>query len=132
MNFAIIPESWTPALTAALRIMTGLLFLEHGSGKLLNFPAMPGVDQMPALLLYSTGLLELVGGALITIGLFTRPVAFVLAGNMAVAYFMAHFPNSFFPALNRGDAAVLFCFVFLFFAAAGSGRWSVDEAVSRA
>jgi putative oxidoreductase len=93
---------------------------------------MPGVDQMPALLLYTTGLLELVGGALITIGLFTRPVAFVLAGNMAVAYFMAHFPNSFFPALNRGDAAVLFCFVFLFFAAAGPGRWSVDEGVSRA
>jgi putative oxidoreductase len=132
MNFSIIPESWTPGLTAALRIMTGLLFLEHGSGKLLHFPAMPGVDQMPWLLLYSTGLLELVGGALITIGLFTRPVAFVLAGNMAVAYFIAHFPKSFFPALNRGDAAVLFCFVFLFFAAAGPGRWSVDEVVSRA
>ena len=132
MNLTIIPPSWTPMLTAALRIMTGLLFLEHGSGKLLHFPALPNVDQIPAMILYATGFLELIGGALITIGLFTRPVAFLLAGNMAVAYFMAHFPRSFFPAVNQGDAAILFCFVFLFFAAAGAGRWSVDNAVSAA
>lgn len=128
MNFSIIPASWTPSLQAALRIMTGLLFMEHGTGKLLQFPALPGIDQMPAPMLYATGLLELVGGALIVVGLFTRPVAFVLAGFMAVAYFMAHAPSGFFPVLNHGELAIMYCFAFLFLAVAGPGRWSVDKA----
>ena len=128
MNLSILPVSWTPSLQAALRIMTGLLFMEHGTGKLLQFPALPGLDQMPAPMLYATGLLELVGGALIVIGLFTRPVAFVLAGFMAVAYFMAHAPSGFFPVLNHGELAIMFCFAFLFLAVAGPGRWAVDKA----
>jgi putative oxidoreductase len=115
-----------PEMLSVLRIVTGLLFMEHGTGKLLGFPAgLPFIDQMPAGLLYFTGTIELIGGLLITIGLFTRPVAFVLSGFMAVAYFLAHFPQSFFPAKNSGEAAVLFCFVFLYLAAVGSGPWAV-------
>ena len=93
-----------------------------------RFPAgLPLVDKMPPGLLYFTGTMELVGGLLITIGLFTRPVAFILSGFMAAAYFMAHFPMSFFPALNFGEPAVLYCFIFLFLAAAGPGRWAIDN-----
>ena len=116
---------FTPMAHAALRIMTGLLFLEHGSGKIIGFPA--GGPAPPLFSLFGfSGMLELVGGALIVLGLFTRPVAFVLAGEMAVAYFMAHMPKGFFPMLNGGDAAILFCFIFLYFTAAGGGIWSVD------
>jgi len=124
----VIPRSFTPALLSVLRIVTGLLFLEHGSGKLLGFPhGLPFLDKMPAGLLYFTGTLELVGGILIVLGLFTRPAAFVLSGFMAVAYFMAHFPMSFFPAINFGEPAILFCFVFLYLAAAGPGPWAIDK-----
>ena len=127
-KIAILPQSWAPALHSVLRIVAGLLFLEHGTGKLIGFPAgLPFIDKMPAGLLYFTGTMELVGGALIVLGLFTRPVAFVLSGFMAVAYFMAHFPMSFFPAINYGEPAVLFCFVFLYLAAAGPGPWSLDR-----
>ncbi len=101
-------SSWTPLMLAVLRIMTALLFIEHGTAKLFGFPADP---QMAGITLFSlmglAGVLEVVGGALILIGLCTRPVAFVLAGFMAVAYFMAHAPQSFFPMLNMGDAAIL-------------------------
>jgi putative oxidoreductase len=124
-------RSWAlpmPALLSVLRIMTGLLFLELGNGMLLGFPAgLPFIDKMPSGLLYFTGTMELVGGLLITIGLFTRPVAFILSGFMAAAYFMAHFPTSFFPAINMGEPAVLYCFIFLFLAAAGPGRWAIDN-----
>ncbi len=124
----ILPQSWAPALHSVLRIVAGLLFLEHGTGKLIGFPAgLPFIDKMPSGLLHFTGTMELVGGALIVLGLFTRPVAFVLSGFMAVAYFMAHFPMSFFPAINYGEPAVLFCFVFLYLAAAGPGPWSLDR-----
>src|SRR6476646_8757769 len=101
--------SWTPRMLSVLRIVTGLLFLEHGTGKLLGFP--PSDHAAPTLfsLVGVQGALELVGGFLILIGLFTRPVAFVLAGDMAVAYFMAHAPKSFFPTLNGGQLAILFC-----------------------
>ncbi len=103
-----------------LRIVAGLLFLEHGTGKLLGFPAgLPFIDKMPAGLLYFTGTMELVGGVLIVLGLFTRPVAFVLSGFMAFAYFMAHFPTSFFPAINYGEPAVA---VLLRFPIARRGR----------
>jgi putative oxidoreductase len=130
VNFSIIPASYAPMLHSVLRIVAGLLLLEHGTGKLLHFPAgLPFLDKMPTGLLYFTGLMELVGGVLITIGFLTRPVAFVLAGFMAAAYFMVHFAmGGFFPAINGGEPAVLFCFLFLYFAAAGAGPWSVDRA----
>jgi putative oxidoreductase len=124
----VLPRSLAPALHSVLRIVTGLLFLEHGTGKLLGFPhGLPFIDQMPSGLLYFTGAMELVGGVLITIGLFTRPVAFVLSGFMAVAYFIAHFPQGFFPVINFGELAVLYCFVFLYLAAAGPGPWALDK-----
>ncbi len=127
-SVTILPRSFAPALQSLLRIVAGVLFLEHGTGKLLGFPAgLPFIDKMPTGQLYFTGTIELVGGVLIVLGLFTRPVAFVLSGFMAVAYFMAHFPMSFFPAINFGEPAVLFCFAFLYLAAAGPGPWAIDK-----
>ena len=127
-SVTILPRSLAPALLSVLRIATGLLFLEHGTGKLLGFPyGLPFIDKMPAGLLYFTGGMELVGGVLIVLGLFTRPVAFILSGFMAAAYFMAHFPMSFFPAINMGEPAILFCFAFLYIAAAGPGPWAIDK-----
>ena len=129
MHTGIIPTSWSGPLQAALRVMTGLLFLEHGLTKIVHWPAteyFPAGQPLPTLMLVA-GLLEIVGGALITAGLFTRITAFVLAGQMAAAYFMAHMPSSVFPVQNGGDAAVLFSFIFLYFAAAGAGPFSIDE-----
>lgn len=114
-----------PYSYAALRIMAGLLYLAHGTQKLLNFP-IPGPGALNSLQLAS-GLLELVGGVLIVLGLFTRPVAFVLSGHMAFAYFMAHAPKSFYPVANGGDASILFCFVFLLIATTGAGIFSLDK-----
>ncbi len=129
MSYGIIPTSWSGHLHAALRIIAGLLFLEHGTSKYFNFPATEyfanGVEVFS--LMGLAGALEIIGGLLIIIGLFTRITAFVLAGFMAVAYFMAHAPNSFFPLQNQGDAAILFSFIFLYFSAAGAGPWSLDE-----
>jgi putative oxidoreductase len=120
--------AWAPRVLSLLRIVAGLQFLEHGTQKFLAFPARAAGAAGPELmsLLGIQGCLEIVGGVLIILGLFTRPVAFILAGDMAVAYFYAHFPRNFFPMLNAGDAAILFCFVFLYLAAAGGGEWSVD------
>jgi putative oxidoreductase len=116
---------WTPRMLSILRIVTGFLFMTHGAQKLLGYPApMPG--SLPTLIMVA-GVLELFGGLLILLGLFTRPVAFILAGMMAVAYFMAHAPGGFWPLLNKGELAVLYCFVFLFLAAAGGGAWSIDR-----
>ncbi|MCW0981562.1 DoxX family protein [Agrobacterium sp. BT-220-3] len=117
---------YRPYALAALRIIVALLFIEHGTQKLFGFPASQMQGSLPTMLLVAA-LLELVGGILVLIGLFTRPVAFILSGQMAVAYFMAHAPSSFFPALNGGDAAILFCFVFLYLVFAGPGALSVDE-----
>lgn len=115
-----------PRMRSILRIMAGLLYLEHGTQKLLDFPSL-GKGAVPLLSYYGlAGTLELVGGALIAVGLFTRSTAFVLSGMMAVAYFTVHAPKSFFPALNGGDAAILFCFLFLYFVFAGPGPWSLD------
>ena len=119
-----LPERWAPALLSILRIVTGLLFLEHGTQKLFGFPPAP--MPMQGTLMMTAGVLELVGGFLILIGLFTRPVAFILSGQMAVAYWMAHANQGPFPVLNKGDAAILFCFVFLYLSAAGAGPWSLD------
>ena len=107
------------------RIVAGLCFLEHGTSKLLNFPPGP---MHPALtsLAGAAGIIEIVTGVLITLGLFSRCAAFVAAGEMAFAYFIAHFPRSPFPVINGGDAAVLFCFIFLYLAAAGPGSFAVN------
>ena len=120
----------TDALSA-LRIMTGLLFLAHGTQKLLSFPAAPGWEIAAFSLPWIAGVLELFGGALIVVGLFTRPVAFVLSGLMAAAYFMAHASSSFYPLLNGGELAVLYCFIFLYFVFSGAGRWSLDAKMGR-
>jgi putative oxidoreductase len=122
------PENaWTPRLLSVLRIVTAFLFVMHGSAKVLHFPHQPEFDDIALFSLIGIGgLLELVGGLLVLIGLFTRPVAFILSGEMAVAYFMFHAPTAFLPLLNEGDAAVLFCFVFLYLAFAGPGPWSAD------
>jgi putative oxidoreductase len=128
-NHRFATELWVPRALALLRIVTGYLFLLHGSAKLLGFPHAAGSSTVPVMSLIGVaGLLELIGGALIVLGLFVRPVAFVLSGEMAIAYFTAHASAAtvLFPLLNRGDAAVLYCFVFLFLAAAGGGAWSVD------
>ena len=118
---------WAPRALAALRIVAGLLFLAHGVVKLFGFPADAQPGQVELASLFGIGaVLELVGGALLILGLFTRPVAFLLAGEMAVAYWMFHFPKSPYPAVNGGDAAILFCFIFLYLAAAGAGAWSLD------
>ncbi len=120
-------EPYSAHLLSILRIMSGLLFLQHGTTKYLNFPLSSFSNASPFTMGGASGLFELVGGTLLVIGLFTRPVAFILSGNMAVAYFYAHFPQSFFPLLNGGELAALYCFVFLFIAAAGGGAWSVDR-----
>jgi putative oxidoreductase len=124
-----LPAAWAPRLLSVLRIVTALIFLEHGAQKLLGFPPLPpGMTAPPPLsLLWVGGALELFGGLLVLIGLFTRPVAFLLAGEMAVAYWMVHARQGPFPALNMGDAAILYCFVFLYLSAAGAGPWSVDS-----
>jgi putative oxidoreductase len=119
--------SWTPRMLSVLRIITGLLFLEHGTQKLLGFPPSPNPGPALFSLLGVQGILELAGGFLILIGFLTRPVAFILAGDMAVAYIMAHAPRGFFPVLNGGQLAILYCFVFLYLVVAGGGIWSVDE-----
>jgi putative oxidoreductase len=122
---------WQPQALALLRIVTGLLFLEHGTQKFFAFPApfpMPG--PLPPMLL-AAGVIELVAGVLITIGLLTRLAAFIASGEMAIGYFMMHAPQGFWPAVNKGEAAILFCFIFLYLAAAGAGAWSVDSARTR-
>jgi putative oxidoreductase len=119
-------SAWSPCALAILRIVAGLIFLEHGTQKLLGFP--PGERAFVEVMTLSwwSGLLELVLGTLITLGLFTRCAAFIASGEMAFAYWLAHAPQNFFPVNNAGDAAILYCFVFLFLVFAGPGRWSID------
>jgi putative oxidoreductase len=124
-----IPASWSPRLLSLLRIVAGLGLLQHGLSKYFGVPPFP-MPLNP--LLYTAGAIELVGGALILIGLFTRPAAFVASGMCAVGYFMVHMPKSFFPAVNGGEAIMLYCFVCLYLAAAGGGVWSVDAMRNRA
>lgn len=126
-------DAWAPRVLSILRIVTGLIFLLHGTMKLLGFPAdMPGGPPAPMTLMWIGGVLEMVGGFLVMIGLFTRPVAFLLAGEMAAAYWMFHFkPDNIYPTTNGGDAAILYCFVFLYLVFAGAGAWSVDAWFNR-
>jgi putative oxidoreductase len=129
---AMRPSPVSSILLSVLRIVVALLFLEHGAVKLLGFPpGSPMPMPAPFTLIWFAGLIELVGGALIALGLFTRTAAFVCAGEMAVAYFMGHASHGFFPVNNMGDAAILYCFVFLYISAAGPGPWSVDAMRSR-
>ena len=127
MGFTIIPASWAPYVLSILRIITGLLFLEHSLSKLFHFPPVAMFANLQILSLVGiAGIIELIGSILLIFGLFTRIVAFILSGEMAFAYFIAHAPRSFFPLLNGGEAAILFCFIFLYIAAAGPGPWSID------
>ncbi len=128
-------DTWTPHALAVLRIVAAFLFLQHGSAKLLHVPPVAMFDQLQLLSLVGfAGVLELVGSALLLVGLFTRVVAFVLSGEMAVAYFMGHASRGhvLFPMLNQGEPAVLFCFIFLLLAVAGPGTWSIDRNGRRA
>jgi putative oxidoreductase len=119
---------YAPHLLALLRIITGLLFLSHGLVKLFGFPAGAQPGQVPLLGLMGVGaVIELVTGILIVLGLFTRPAAFLAAGQMAVAYWMFHAPQGFYPIVNQGELAILYCFIFLYLAAAGAGVFSLDE-----
>ena len=130
MDFRYLAR-YQPQLLAVLRIVAGLLFVEHGTSKFFGFPAPFPMHPLPTLLMVA-GVIELVAGALITIGLFTRLAAFIASGEMAVAYWMMHFPKSPWPLVNQGEGAILFCFVFLFICAAGPGAWSIDHARMRA
>lgn len=126
-NTQMTAKGWSPEVLSVLRIVAGLLFVQHGSAKLLHAPAQAMFAHLQLLsLLGVQGVIELVGGGLLTLGLFSRPVAFILCGDMAVAFFMAHFPHGWLPILNGGDLAVLFCFTFLYLWAAGPGPWSLD------
>ena len=126
----MIPENlfrWSPQVLSILRIMSALLLLQFGCAKILGFPYVEMFKGVTLMSLYGVaGLLELVGGFLLLIGLWTRPVAFILSGEMAVAYFIGHFPKGFIPLLNNDNEAVIYCFVFLYFVFAGPGPWSVD------
>ncbi|HXT51574.1 MAG TPA: DoxX family protein [Thermoanaerobaculia bacterium] len=128
-NVASKWSSWTPQLSSLLRIVAAFVFITAGSTKMFAFPAgiPPAGGTVPVMSqLWIGALLEVVGGALVLVGLFTRPVAFVLAGEMAVAYFQFHHPTSFWPTINQGVPAVLYCFLFLYLSAAGAGPWSLD------
>lgn len=121
-------NGWSSRALAALRIVSGLLFLAHGVVKVFGFPAGAEPGQQELLSLFGIGgLIELVTGLLLILGLFTRPAALIASGQMAVAYWMFHFPSSPYPAVNGGDAAILYCFVFLYIFTAGPGAWSIDE-----
>lgn len=115
-----------PQMLSVLRIVTALLFLSHGMSKILGIPMSSASFPQAWTLLWIAGMLELIGGFLLLIGLWSRPVAFLLAGEMAVAYWMVHAPDNFWPVLNNGEAAILFCFIFLYVMVRGPGVWSVD------
>ena len=122
-------SKWSTVLLSILRIVAAFLFMQHGMQKLLGFPGAGDRKVELMSLMGFAGCLELIGGGLLLLGLFTRPLAFVLAGEMAFAYFIAHAPQSFWPILNHGEDAVLYCFVFLYLSAAGGGPWSLDRAL---
>jgi putative oxidoreductase len=120
---------WSPRILSVMRVVVTLLFMQHGAQKLFGFLAPPGSATPPLLsLMGAAGVLEFFGGLLVMLGLFTRPAAFILSGQMAVAYFMVHAPQGFWPIQNKGDLATILSFVFLYLAVAGGGEWSLDRA----
>ena len=124
--------AWKPRALSVLRIVAGLLIIQHGMAKYFGFPAVPAFANLQAMSMPGVGgIIELVGGTLLILGLFTQPVAFILSGEMAVAYFWAHSPRGFFPLVNGGTLAIMYCFTFLYLAAAGAGPWSVDAAMKK-
>ena len=124
-------DVWAPRILSLLRIVAALIFLEHGTQKLLGFPAGEHAGAVFGTMPWWSGAIELVTGALLALGLFTRAAAFIASGEMAVAYWMAHASQNFFPINNGGDAAILYCFVFLYLVFAGPGPWSLDAAFGR-
>lgn len=123
-------DAWSPRLLSVLRVVVALLFMEHGASKLFHYPLDMGHVPLFSLIGLA-GILEVFAGALVALGLFTRPAAFILSGEMAFAYFMAHAPISFWPLVNHGEPAVFYCFTFLYFAAAGGGAWALDNFMRR-
>jgi putative oxidoreductase len=124
-------QAWAPRVLSILRVVAALLFFEHGTAKLFGFPPSPHSPEILSLP-WIAGVLEVVGGALLVVGLFTRPVAFILSGQMAVAYWMFHHsPEKIYPLVNGGDGAILFCFIFLYLVFAGGGAWSLDALLRR-
>jgi len=129
-----VKKEWAPQLLSVLRIVVAFLYFQVGSAKWFAFPAaiMPGGGTAPVgSLVWFAGIIEVIGGTFLLLGLFTRPVAFILSGEMAFAYFIGHFPNGFWPVLNQGAPAVFYCFTFLYFSAAGAGPWSLDALLAR-
>lgn len=125
-DLARFQSAWEPRVLSILRIVVGLLFMEHGLAKLFGFPPTP-MHPAAFQLLWFAGIIEAFGGLLLALGLFTRVVAFIMSGEMAIGYFMSHAPRAFFPLLNGGDAAILYCFIFFYFFVAGGGVWSLDR-----
>jgi putative oxidoreductase len=123
---------WAPRVLSVLRIVLGLVVLQYGLAKLVGWPAVPMFEDVKWLSLFGiAGMFELIGGTMLVLGLFTRPVAFILSGEMASAYFIEHLPHSFFPILNEGDLAISLCFAFLYVAFAGGGPWSLDAVIGQ-
>ena len=122
--------SWQPATLSLLRFVAGLAFLEHGAAKLFGFPPVASYAHGLSPLVLAAGIIEFFGGLLVCVGLLTRPAAFIMSGEMAVGYWMAHAPKSFFPVLSGGDAALLYCFIFLYVAVAGGGAFSIDRLIA--
>jgi len=123
---------WAPQALSVLRIITGLMIIQHGMGKLIGFPVVPAYAKVQAFsLIGAAGFIELIGGALLILGLLTRPAAFILSGEMAFAYFIGHAPKGFFPLINNGTLAIMYCFTCLYLATAGAGPWSVDATMKR-
>jgi putative oxidoreductase len=132
-TIAATMAAWAPRALSVLRIITGLMIIEHGMAKLLGWPVVPAFAQLKLFsLLGLAGTIELVGGALLILGLFTQPAAFIVSGEMAVAYFMVHEPRSFFPLINGGSLAIIYCFACLYLSTAGAGPWSVDATMKQA
>jgi len=124
--------AWAPRALSVLRIITGLMIIEHGMGKIIGFPAYPAyANVQPLSLIGAAGFIELIGGALLIIGLWTQPAAFILSGEMAFAYFIGHFPKGFLPLINGGTLAILYCFTCLYLSTAGAGPWSVDASMKK-
>ena len=125
---ANVNQAWSERMLSILRIVAALLYLEHGLAKFFGFPHVANFDNLNLVsLIGAAGLIEIIGSALLLLGLFTRVAAFIMSGEMAFAYFMSHAPRGFFPILNNGEVAVLYCFLFLYFAVAGGGAWSIDQ-----